>query len=141
MFTQSNLGIVTEATLALKRKPEPERSCLFGVKISSLKSMSEVVGVIQSVMQRYEGLLSCIQFMNRDRVYSMRIIDTISSESEYIPKDKKGKNERAIPEWTVVGCIYCSADILKHINNDIKSNLPTGLKIVYSDSFLYKFAG
>ncbi|RVT87731.1 FAD-binding oxidoreductase [Inhella crocodyli] len=69
LFTQSGLGIVTQMSIALARRPESVAVCLFSLKDEALLEAAAVA--IRQAMQRLHPTLGAVNLMNRHRVLSM----------------------------------------------------------------------
>ncbi len=69
LFTQSGLGVVTQMSIALARRPERVAVCLFSLKDDA--RLEEAAVAIRSAMQRLNPTLGAVNLMNRHRVLSM----------------------------------------------------------------------
>ena len=115
IFTQSNMGIVTQITIDLKKKPE----CIefFTFKVSSDDKLEEVTKLVRELLEEVGDNLSGINLMNNNRVISM------SADFPYEELNPDGSNHDAvfnriakklhITPWTGIGAIYGSKEIVK----------------------------
>ena len=69
LFTQSGLGVVTQMSIALARRPEVVQVCLFGLKDHRL--LEAAVAAIQTAISRTSPVVGAINLMNRHRVLAM----------------------------------------------------------------------
>ena len=69
LFTQSGMGIVTQMSIALARRPACVAVCLFSLKDDALLEPAALA--VRSAMQRLNPTLGAVNLMNRHRVLSM----------------------------------------------------------------------
>jgi len=125
LFSQSGVGIVTEATFALAPRPQQVMAFLFGVR--DPERIDDLVEVVQGIMRDYKGNLGAVNLMNAYRVVSM--------VHDY-PKDYIGAGKALPPElvealarsnklmaWTGLGGIYGSARVTRAVHRDIRKRL------------------
>lgn len=125
IFTQSNMGIVTQITIDLKKKPE----CIefFTFKINSDEKLEETTKVIREILEEVGDNLSGINLMNNNRVISM------SADFPFEELNPDGSNHDAvfnriakklhITPWTGIGAIYGSKEIVKAVKKVISKKL------------------
>lgn len=125
IFTQSNMGIVSQITIELKKKPE----CIefFTFKINSDKKLEEITKVINEILEEVGDNLSGINLMNDNRVISM------SADFPYEELNPDGSNHDEvfnriakrlhITPWTGIGAIYGSKEIVKAVKKIISRKL------------------
>ena len=125
LFTQSGFGIVTRITIALARRPECVKVCLFNLKDDSL--LETAVLRIRSIMSRCSGVVGAINLMNQLRVLSM---------AAPYPREQVGPNG-LIPEavlaalgkqyqiypWTGFGTLYGTTHLVEAAQKEMKSAL------------------
>lgn len=71
IFTQSNLGIVTEVCIRLAPKKESIQVVI--ASFNDKESLSDIVPMIQKIQNDYSGLIGGINLMNKERMLSMAI--------------------------------------------------------------------
>ena len=100
LFTQSNLGIVTEITIALRRQPENICLCFIGANNQDLECLIQVIHVLN---QTYASHFGCIQLMNRNRLSALN-----------------NKNDRIREQdWNLFLVIYGNSEVIKLVQTEI----------------------
>lgn len=124
IFTQSNLGVVTEITISLARKPEHAVAYFFWVP---QKKFGKAVFAIRTIIERVGALGSSINLMNNHRVLSMNIPYPWKDvgETGYITPELAHKLARRqmFPDWMGIGCMYGTRRIVGAAKRDISSIL------------------
>lgn len=69
LFTQSGLGVVTSATLALARRPERIEAFYFAVPRADL--LQPALAAVRSILQELGSIAGSVNLMNRHRVLAM----------------------------------------------------------------------
>lgn len=141
IFSQSNLGIVSEMTIRLA--PLPKKFCSFYIKIQHHAHFPAALDVIRETLQQFENNVGSINLMDRRRLVSMTSLNPngpsnhqVMSESQIASLAKQNQ----LPEWMVVGSIYGSNKVVQAIKADIQRHVGKIGSIYFSDSFLMVFA-
>ena len=108
MFTQSNFGIVVQASIALARKPAHSEIFYFTLKKSS--NIGTVIPAVSSILSSLGPILGGINLMNKERVDSM---------SREIPAHAHSTT----PDWTGIGVLYGEKNIVSAARPFLKKNL------------------
>ncbi len=125
LFTQSGFGIVTRITIALARRPECIKVCLFNLKDDAL--LETAVLRIRSIMSRCSGIVGAINLMNQHRVLSMAAPypkDQLGPDG-MIPQavlSALGKQYQIYP-WTGFGTLYGTKRLVEAAQKEMKSAL------------------
>jgi len=125
IFTQSNMGIVTQITIDLKKKPE--RIEFFTFKINQDAKLEETVKIIQEILEEVGDNLSGINLMNDNRVISMSAdfpFDQLNADGSNHDEvfDRIAKKLHITP-WTGIGAIYGSKEIVKAVKKIIAKKI------------------
>ena len=136
LFTQSNLGIVSQMTIRLA-KIKPDFTSFF-IQMQDDALLEKAVPLIRDVLQSYEGIVGAINLMDQRRLLSMFAKNPNGSDAHQV-MHSNDINELATdlraPSWTIVGSIYGTTRVVnavkKEINNIFKQ-LPC--KRIYSNS-------
>ncbi|WP_230969438.1 FAD-binding oxidoreductase [Nitrogeniibacter aestuarii] len=125
LFTQGNFGIVTDAHIALARKPESVKAILFSLKNEAL--LGEAVSRIRSILQTHAGVVGGINLMNQRRVLSMSVDypEQVPGDESVLPADlvrRLGAEYQILP-WTGFGTLYGSKRVVRATCRDIRSAL------------------
>ncbi|GAA0811721.1 FAD-binding oxidoreductase [Colwellia asteriadis] len=138
LFTQSNLGVVSQMTLRLAKK-KPDFTSFF-IQLNDDNQLEDVVPLIRQVLQDYEGIVGSINLMDKRRILSMFATNPNGEDTHSVMHQKDilrlGKELQA-PCWTIVGTIYGSKAVVSAVKREINAlfkNLPC--KRVYSNSLL-----
>lgn len=122
LFTQSNFGIVTEASIALA--PIPERTEAFFFSLEGERDLEDGVGLLQEVLRTVGGVCGSINLMNAHRMLSM---------AESYPRGRIPPGELIPPEllaemakqhgftpWTGFGALYGARPVVAGARGIIK---------------------
>jgi 4-cresol dehydrogenase (hydroxylating) flavoprotein subunit len=125
MFTQSNLGIVTQVTLALARRPERVEAFLF--RIDRDGSLEEAVGAVRSILRRCGSTVGGINLMNARRVLAMvaRYPHEQVADGEVMSQDQVEALARKhrLGAWLGVGALYGTARMVAAARREIRDVL------------------
>lgn len=140
LFAQSNLGIVTQVTLALKRRSEQVEQFIIYVQDEDLE---DAVDAIRNLRHELGGVCGGINLMNQRRVLSMMDtyldwpVDRTLSEGEL----SQWAQKRAVGEWVVMGALYgpktVTAAAKKHLRKSMK---PVAKRIIFLNRQKITFA-
>ncbi len=142
LFTQSNLGIITQMTIALAPRPERVEAFFFSVK--KAEDLELAVEKVRQVLREVGTVTGSINLMNKHRVLSM---------SESYPKDQLGADglipddvlkammqRNQVMEWTGVGAIYGNKNVVAAVRGEIKRILrPVAKRLVFFTPDLVRF--
>lgn len=125
LFTQSNFGIVTQATLSLAAKPQQVEAFFFRVKADA--DLEDVAARVRQLLRQLGSVVGSINLMNSHRMLSM---------SEPYPKHAIGADglipaeqlatmmrRNRLTHWTGVGAIYASKRIAAAARKEIRQIL------------------
>ncbi len=134
LFSQSNFGIVTEATVSLC--PKPEQVEVFVFELNSDKELPQAVEAIRTISQKYGNFISGMNLMNQRRVISMKLKypQHLLKKGELVLDDKVVEQvglKHKIPKWTGVGAIYGTKGVANAIKTDLKKILSFAHKVKF----------
>ena len=141
LFTQSNLGIVTECTIRLA--PRPEAFSAFYVRCFNAEKLPLLVEAINRILRDFEGIVGSVNLMDRRRVITM------SAHNPNEPGEHKvmdGEQVAALskkhntPEWIIMGTIYGTPEVVKAVKHSLASYTRGIGKPLFSDSLALKVA-
>lgn len=124
VFTQSNLGVVTEMTIRLAPKSEHLELFFIDVKEQELEAAVELV---KTFKRKLKSTVGGVNLMNTERVISML--------ADYPEEDVKNRNplseefirlkakKHLIAPWTMVGALYGEKSVVKAAKKIIKKEL------------------
>lgn len=148
LFTQSNLGIVSQLTVRLAQKPASFTS--FFIQLNDDNLLEKSVPLIRKILQDYDGIVGAINLMDQRRVISMFAKQPIREEAGNRRGNHQVMDDHQIhllskqlrtPKWTVVGSIYGSLSVVKAVQKDINAlfkQIPC--KRIYSNSLAINLA-
>lgn len=125
LFTQSGFGIVTKMTIALARRPECIKVCLFSLKEDHL--LERAIERIRSILSILPGTVGGINLMNRHRVLAMSApfpAEQLGSDG-MIPEsviEELGRQYQVFP-WTGFGTLYGTKRIVAAAQKEIRKRL------------------
>ncbi|MBN8233337.1 FAD-binding oxidoreductase [Corallococcus macrosporus] len=125
LFSQSNLGIVTELTFVLARRPEHLEAFFFWVRDDA--GLEDAVGAIRETLRDLGGVVGAINLLNPQRVLSMvapyprnRVPrgDVLSAEllSEL-------SSQHGVAAWTGTGGLYGTREVVRAARSTIQKRL------------------
>lgn len=142
LFTQSNLGVVTEMTLRLAKKPSS--FCAFYIQVFDARNFSSAVEFIRNLLESQSGMVGSINLMDKRRLVSMTCDNPNISQTPITPLSDEQVNhlaaEKRLPEWMIVGSIYGDQPVVNYVKKYVRKNGKHLGRILFSDSFLLKFA-
>ncbi len=124
MFTQSNFGIVTQATIKLARRPQCVEAFIF--QLSSDKALMQVVNRVSDAISTIAEI-GAVNLMNRLRVLAMNVpyphheLGT-SSTLPRATLERLGAEEGIAP-WTGIGTLYGTTRAVAAAKADLKELL------------------
>jgi 4-cresol dehydrogenase (hydroxylating) len=122
LFTQSNLGIVSQMSIRLAKKKPAFTS--FFIQIDDDELLEPVVPIIRQVLQDYEGIVGSINLMDKRRILSMFAKNPNTPDMHSIMKEQHIDNlskQQKTPSWTVVGTIYGSKKVVSAVKSEINA--------------------
>ena len=124
LFTQGNLGIVTEMSIALAPTPASVKAFFFSVKKAD--DLEETINRIQKILKELGGIVGSINVMNKHRVLSMtepypsdQLVDGLISNEAI---EKMARRRQVFP-WTCVGALYGNKAVVNAAQKEIKKIL------------------
>jgi len=136
LFTQSNLGIVSQITIRLAKKKADFTS--FFIQMADDALLEQAVPLIRQVLQDYEGIVGSINLMDQRRLLSMFAKKIHDNDTHQVMTNKEVEGlakELRTPSWTIVGSIYGSTRVVNAVKKEIDlifKKLPC--KRIYSNS-------
>lgn len=125
LFTQGNLGIVTQMSIALAPTPASVKAFFFSVKKAD--DLEDIILRIQKILKELNGVMGSINIMNQHRVLSMTeaypstdqlVNDLISDETI-----ARMAQKRQVFPWTCVGALYGNKAVVNAAQKEIKKIL------------------
>lgn len=125
LFSQSGFGIVTRMTIALARRPECIKVCLFNLRDDAL--MEVAIEKIREILGKLPSTVGGINLMNRHRVLAMSApypSDRLDS-SGIIPLEVMAElgGHYKIAPWTGFGTLYGTRRIVSAAQKEIQHAL------------------
>lgn len=134
LFTQANLGIVTQMTIALAPRPERVEAFFFGIAEDA--RLEAAVLAVRDILRTVGGTAGAINLMNARRVLAM----TVPYPSEHagndgiLPQDVVQRLGRRyqVRAWMGVGALYGDARVVKAARRVVRQLLrPVADRIVF----------
>jgi 4-cresol dehydrogenase (hydroxylating) len=141
LFTQSNMGIVTEVTIRLA--PLPEHFSSFYIRVFDENNFEEAIGFIKEFLKDFDGIVGSINLMDRSRLVSMTAKNPngagrhINMTSKQVSEIADGKQ---LPKWMIVGSIYGCKSIVKATKKELKKRVRGLGSVDFSDSLIMRAA-
>src|SRR5437764_2715282 len=125
VFSQGNLGIVTQMTIALARRPERAESFYFWIEQDA--ALEATVSAIRTILRTVGGATGSINLMNARRVLAMMVA---------YPHHRRGKHgvlpdhviaelarRNSVKAWMGIGTVYGTPAMVKAARQTIKAAL------------------
>jgi 4-cresol dehydrogenase (hydroxylating) flavoprotein subunit len=134
LFTQSNLGIVTEMTIALARKPRRIEAFYFWVPEDS--QLEQAVTLVRELLRNYAGIACSVNLMDRRRMLSMMLPfpkDRVPP-GQTMPEEmvREFAGPRHVPAWTGAGALYGDDRVVRAARAGIKKLLrPVASRLLF----------
>lgn len=141
LFSQSNLGIVSQMTIRLaKKKPG---FCSFFIQLKSDNHLEFALPVVRRILQEYEGIVGAINVIDQRRLISMLTSNPNKNAHKIMSEIQLNiiSENLRVPYWTIVGSIYGSKGVVKVTKKEIKqlfNKIPC--RQLYSDHFIITLA-
>ena len=135
LFTQSNLGIVTKATLRLA--PIPEKFCSFFIKCKRDDDFGLATAFIKKLLMAKGGELGIVNLMDKRRIISMVAENPNPKDQHIVMTDQQIATiakKLDVAEWMIMGSIYSTKENLKGTKKYIKKQARFADDILFSDS-------
>lgn len=140
IFSQSGFGIVIEATLALKEKPEGFDS--FYLRFKRDEDFIAAIGAVADILKMHEGVVGSINLMDRRRVISMVADNPNGPESHIVMSDEQVDDlskKHDVAAWTIAGSIYGTRRVVAAARKDIKQRVRgLGCQTLFSSGLLIR---
>ncbi|MFZ6645807.1 FAD-binding oxidoreductase [Undibacterium sp. TJN25] len=125
LFTQSGFGVVTQMSIALARRPECIKACLFSLKDDSL--LEPAVERIRNILSILPGTVGGINLMNQHRTLAMAAPfpqDRLGADG-MIPAEviQKMGGQYQLAPWTGFGTLYGSNRMVAAAQKEIRTAL------------------
>ena len=134
LFSQSGLGVVTQMTITLARRPGAIKVFLFGLK--KPEQLGGLVERVREVIARYPGVVGGINLMNAHRVLAMAVpyprerLDSDGLISPELLAELSRSNQ--VMSWTGFGTLYGSKGVVKAAQGEIRALLrPLASRLVF----------
>jgi 4-cresol dehydrogenase (hydroxylating) len=141
LFTQSNLGIVSEMTIRLA--PKPEQFSAFYLRVFNEEQFEETVALVKDILKNYAGIVGSINLMDRRRLISITTENPNGFESNDLMSEQQVKdiaNKNQLPYWLVVGSVYGDTEVVKATKKAFKRKAKAIGPVLFSDSKRIKIA-
>ncbi len=125
LFTQSNFGVITRMSIALARRPECVKVCLFSLADDRL--LEVCVERIRTILAKLPGIVGGINLMNQRRVLAMSVpfpADRLDDDG-LIPETvlaELGRQYQILP-WTGFGTLYGTRRVVAAAQKEIRQAL------------------
>lgn len=125
LFTQSGLGVVRAMSIALARRPECIKACVFG--LTDLKAVSDFVPLVRDAIRTLGAGLGGLNLMNSHRVISMLGPHPNDREDGCAPltaPQLRGLEKRQmVMPWTGFGSLYGSRRMVAAAQREMRALL------------------
>lgn len=122
LFSQSDLGIVTEATLVLQ--PRTDVVTLFYLPLTDVEELHAAIPKVKELFRNYGSLIGGINFINQLRVLSMITHcsqDAIRNGRALTSYEvQKMGREFEVPAWTLIGTLYTNSSVTAAFRRDMQ---------------------
>lgn len=141
IFVQSNLCVVSEATIRLA--PKPEKFIAFYIRAKQTTEFAQLIQFIRTTLRDYAGIVGSINLMDKRRLLSMSAENPNGKHAHAAMTDEQVvrlAKENQTPEWLIVGTIYAKASVAKAVKSLIRKQARSLGNTLFSDDVLLQFA-
>jgi 4-cresol dehydrogenase (hydroxylating) len=145
LFAQGNLGIVTQVTLALARKPENVTQFLAFI---DEEHFEDAVIAVARIKQQLGALVGGVNLMNKRRLLSMVEVGNVWKLHDTMTETQVRAlaSKRQLPDWAMLGGIYGPNELVAGARAHIKGQLtPFAKQVLFFSrrrlNFLRKLVG
>lgn len=137
LFAQGNMGIVTQMSLALARRPERIEAFFFSTR--DAERLPQLVEAVREVLAELPGITGSINLMNRHRVLAMTCPyphDRVGAQGVLPPEvvAALGAEHRIMP-WTGAGALYGRKEVVAAARRVLRKILrPTVDRLLFLDA-------
>lgn len=125
LFSQSAFGIVTQATIALARRPERIEVFMFSVKQSD--DLVPAITTTRQILSKFGGITGPINLMNAERVLAMfsDYPRDVVPPGRAIPPElcRRLMDKCGVPTWTGVGALYGATRVVRAAKKEVRALL------------------
>ncbi|WP_088330302.1 FAD-binding protein [Lacimicrobium sp. SS2-24] len=140
LMSQSNMGIVTQITIRLARKPKAFTA--FYLRSFDEENFTRLTHSVREILRDLEGIVGSINLMDRRRLVSM-VAQNPNGTAHQVMSEQQVKQlakQHDVPNWLIVGSIYGEPEVVKAAKKVIGNKLKGLGQLLYSDSLLLKTA-
>jgi 4-cresol dehydrogenase (hydroxylating) flavoprotein subunit len=140
LMTQSNLGVVTQMSIRLGKKPQAFTA--FYLRCFDENKFTLLTDAIRDILKDFEGIVGSINLMDRRRLISM-MADNPNGTTHQVMTDEQIATlvkRHDVPNWLIVGSVYGETGIVRASKAAIRKRLKGLGQLLYSDSRLLKAA-
>lgn len=125
LFSQSGLGVVTQMSIVLARRPEAARVMLFSLREDRL--LEQAVAAVHDILAELPGIAGGINLMNRHRVMAMTAPYPFGAvpPGGVMPEElveSIGREFQVFP-WTGFGTLYGTGDTVRAAQRHVRRRL------------------
>ena len=119
LFAQSNIGIVTQATIALVKRPERVEQYFAFIPKEKLREATQSIRRIRNILGSLSG---GINLMDQRRVLALMDEDNLWPRSRALNENELAqmRKAKAIDAWVVVGAIYGKKNLTNQAKKIVK---------------------
>jgi 4-cresol dehydrogenase (hydroxylating) len=134
LFAQGNIGVVTQMTIALARRPERIEAFFFGIAEDA--GLEAAVLAVQGILRIIGGMVGAINLMNERRVLTMTVPypEDRAGGHGILPQDvvRDLAHRHQIRAWMGVGALYGDPKVVKAARQVVRRLLrPVADRIVF----------
>lgn len=125
LFSQGNLGIVTQTTIALARAAE--ESLVVQIGLDSDEALSNLLPVLQDCLFQFGSTNSAIKIFSAGMMLAIQEFDPLSQAMVVGPVSSERLQQLAkkhqIPTWTVMWTVQGSADLITAAKRSLRRSI------------------
>lgn len=130
LFSQGNIGIVTQMSIALAPAPACMKSFFFSIKKN--EDLEQVIHCIKKIHKEFQGIMASINVMNQHRILAMTepypAEDQLSNGLISKVALNKMAHKRKVLAWTCAGALYGNKAVVNAAQKEIKKILKGKVK-------------
>ncbi|GIU35507.1 FAD-binding oxidoreductase [Shewanella schlegeliana] len=121
LFSQSNLGVVTDMTIRLAPLPEcVESFYLFCVDDKALESVATLV---RKILKDFPGIVGSINILDCRRMLSMVVQPSKNNHMNDLDYVERLQASHKVYQWTCMGSLYGNHEVVQAVKRQLKKRI------------------
>ncbi|MCG9730761.1 FAD-binding oxidoreductase [Shewanella sp. Isolate13] len=121
LFSQSNLGIVTDMTISLAPLPECVESFYFFCHED--KALEPLASLVREILKDFPGVIGSINLLDCRRMLSMVVQPSNDNDMNDLEYVERLQASHKVYKWTCIGSLYGNHEVVQVAKRQIKKRI------------------